>query len=734
MLKKIKLVRQLDKMDCALACLKMVAKFYEINNDFDTESYQYYTSKDGISLNSIIEIAKILNFNVVCGKITIEQLIDEALLPCILFWNKEHYIVLYKITLNRKKEKIKFYIADPDKGKLCYSYEDFMKNWICVEDEKIKLGITILLEPNEHAIIGKKNVYIGNKINNYSIKKFFHKNRKLFILLFLTILIGGVLELVFPFLTKFIVDIGIKNKDLKLIFFILLGQFCLLVGTLVNDFFRKWFILHIGYRFTIQLLSDLMRKMMKLPIRFFESKQIGDILQRLQDHEKIEKFITVYTSNLLFSIVTLISLSVVLVIFNIRIFVIYSIGSIIYVLWVSLFLNKRKLINRKMFTIKSQNQSKFHEIIRGINEIKIQNFNKIKSQEIEKIQEDLYKINIKGLKLDQYLESGNIFFNELKNILITFVSAFLVIKGELTLGMMLSIQYIIGQLNVPINQSITSLYAFQDAKLSMDRINDVFIKKEEKTKGIINEISSQSIIFSNLYFNYTLSESENVLENINIIIPHNKITAIVGTSGSGKTTLLKLLLKFYPPNSGTISVGNIDLADLDTYTWREKCGVVLQDGYIFADSIMYNIVLGQIINMDNLFTAAKIANIYDFIISLPFKFETQIGDNGINLSQGQKQRLLIARAIYKNPEYIFFDEATNALDANNEKVIVDNLNRFLEGKTSIIVAHRLSTVKNADLIIVMDKGKIVEYGTHTELLSIGNYYYQLIKNQLELGL
>lgn len=735
--KQFPIIRQLDKMDCALACLKMVAKYYNSYNEFDTENYQYYTSKDGISISSVIEIAKIINFNVVCGKITIDQLIEEALLPCILFWNKGHYVVLYKIKENKDPKKTKFYIADPSDGKVCYSYNDILKYWICTENEQNKEshhGIVLLLEPNEHTITNKSGKNKNINQNNYSIASFILKYRKSFLFLSSTILLGGVLELFFPFLTQFIVDRGIKNRDLNFIFYILLGQFCLLISTMVNDFFRRWFVLHLGSRFSIQLLSDLMRKMMKLPVRFFDSKHIGDILQRLQDHEKIERFITTHTVNFLFSLITLIVFSIVLAIYNTKIFIIYVLGSTVYIVWISLFLNKRKQINYQIFSIKSQSQSKYHEIIKGINEIKLQNFNEKKNQEIEKIQNELYQTNIRGLKLDQYLESGNVFFNETKNILITFLSAYFVINGELTLGIMLSVQYIIGQLNVPINQSITFLYAFQDARLSMNRINDVFIKKEEQTAGLCNNnISSKSITISNLYFNYTLSESNNILENINITIPQNKITAIVGTSGSGKTTLLKLLLKFYPLNSGSIKIGDTNLSDLDTYMWREKCGVVLQDGYIFSDSIKNNISLSRGIDTEKLIYATQIANIYDFITELPFKFDTQIGDNGINLSQGQKQRLLIARAIYKNPEYIFFDEATNALDAKNEKVITDNLYKFLQGKTSIIIAHRLSSVKNADLILVMNEGKIVEQGTHDELITLGNHYYQLIKNQLELG-
>jgi len=729
--KKFAVIRQLDKADCALACLRMINKFYDLPNVFDEDNYQYYLCKDGISLDSVVEIIKQNNFEVVSGKISLEKLMEEALLPCILHWDRKHFVVLYKITIFKNTNKTKFYIADPDKGRVAYNYSDFVDLWAFFSINGDNSGVVILLEPKN---INPINNVIKHKPNKYPIMPFFKRYKSLFYLTLVGILIGSCIQLIFPFLTQSIVDVGIKDNNLKYIIYILLGQFFLIVGNMLTDFFRKRLVLKIGSKFSIHLLYDLINKMMKLPIRFFDSKHIGDLLQRFLDHDKIERFITTHIANFVFSAISLIVFSVVLAIYSLKIFLIYVIGSIFYIVWTLFFLDRRKKLNYIIYAVKSENQSKYHETIKGINDIKLQNSIKKRSDELQLIQESLYNTNLKLLQLEQYIETGNVFINELKNIIITFFSAYLVLKGDFTLGIMLSVQYIIGQLNVPINQSITFIHAMQDAKFSMNRINDVFVKKTEN-KGFLRLTKEQdkSVYFNNLSFKYILSDNF-ILNNINIVIPHKKTTAIVGVSGSGKTTLIKLMLKFYDVSSGTIKIGSVNLNDIDTYWWRDSCGAVLQDGYIFSDSIANNIATNDNVEKDKLFNAVKIANIDTFIDKLPFGFETQIGDNGINLSQGQKQRLLIARAVYKNPDFIFFDEATNSLDANNEKVIVDNLSDFLVGKTAIIVAHRLSTVKNADLILVMDNGEIVEMGTHEELIVKKKQYYNLIKNQLELGL
>ncbi len=727
--KKFPLVYQLDKADCALACLRMICQYYNLDDHFDQNSYQYYTSKDGVSLDAVVEIAKLNYFKVVCGRISIDKLINEALLPCILHWDQNHFVVLYDIVCNNNKTKYK--IADPDKGRIILFHDEFLKHWSYSDSDTNNVGIVILLEPGREARPNKKKKDTSTK---YSFTPFFAKYKKLIFYIIIGTLIGGGIQLIFPFLTQSIVDIGIKNRDIKFITYILLGQLVLITGNMVNDFFRKWLVLKLGSMFSIQLLSDLVNKILVLPVRFFDSKHIGDLLQRFQDHDKVERFITTHFVNAIFAFVTLVILSLVLVIYNIKIFIIFILGSLLYITWTLMFLNKRKQLNNLLFSLRSNGQSKYHETIKGITEIKLQNYLNTSRTEMEAVQRNLYDANMKSLKLDQYLESGNIFINEFKNILITFFSAYFVINGEFTLGIMLSIQYIVGQLNVPINQFITFISGLQDAKLSLNRMNDVFVKKEENKGSIKLSLNSHDkIIIENLNFKYIYSDNE-VLNNIDISIPQGQVTAIVGESGSGKTTLIKLLLKLYEPTSGKIKIGSTNLNDIDTFWWRDSCGTVLQDGYIFSDSIKKNIIMDNRYDEALLEQAAHISNINTFINELPFRFDTIIGDSGINLSHGQKQRILIARAVYKNPDYLFFDEATNSLDAISEKVIVNNLEKFLKHKTAFIVAHRLSTVRNADLIIVMNHGQIVEKGTHESLITSKGYYYELIKNQLELGL
>lgn len=728
-IKKFPLIRQFDKADCALACLRMLCKYYHFADCFDDNNYQYYISKDGVALDAVVEIARLQHFDVACGKISIEQLAEEALLPCILFWDKNHFVVLYDIKTQRGKKVFK--IADPDKGKMKYSLQEFKKHWCKNDDENNKIGIAILLEPNTQSLPNILPIISHEKV---SLIPVLGQYKKMLAYIVIGICIGALIQLVFPFLTQSIVDVGIKDRNLDFIFVILLGQMLLITGNMFNDFLRKCFVLRLGSCFSIKLLTDLVGKLLKLPVRFFDSKHIGDFLQRLQDHDKVERFITTHFVNFLFSVITLLVLSVVLIIYSKKIFLIFFVGSVLYILWTFIFISKRKRLNYTLFSIKARNQSKYHEIIKGISEIKLQNSMQSNQKEIEEIQKDIYEVNSKALRIDQYLETGNIFINELKNIIITFFSAYLVIKNDFTLGAMLSIQYIIGQLNVPICQFITFINGFQDAKLSLDRMNNIFIKKDEDKGSVrLENIVGQHIVIKNLNFKYLLSGND-VLKNINLRLSIGQVIAIVGASGSGKTTLVKLLLKLYEPTEGIIKIGNTDLHDIETSSWRNNCGAVLQDGYIFSNSIKNNIIMSVPYDEPRFLEAARISNIEPFVDDLTYRYDTMIGDNGINLSQGQKQRILIARAIYKSPEILFFDEATNALDANNEKIIVENLHTFLNGKTAFIVAHRLSTVKDADIILVLDYGRIVEQGTHDALVKTKGYYYQLIKNQLELGM
>jgi len=555
--------------------------------------------------------------------------------------------------------------------------------------------------------------------------------------LLLGVLIGAGIQMAFPILTQWIVDKGIEGGDISFILMVLIGQVALITGNMFNDFFRKVLVLKLGSRFSISLLTDLVTKMLRLPVRFFDSKPMGDFIQRLQDHDKVERFVTVYFVNCVFSLITLLVLGIVLMTYNGYIFLVFVLGSILYIIWTYLFVNKRKTLNYELFAVKAKNQGKYYEILKGITEIKLQNLEQRNRDDIENIQKDLYHTNVKALKIDQYLDVGNVFINELKNIVITVVAATAVIHGQLTLGMMLAVQYIIGQLNSPVEQLMSFFYSVQDVKISLERINEIHRMDDENGKqGLETAVKEENegIDLENVNFKYDPHALKTIIDDVSLTIPKGKVTAIVGASGSGKTTLIKLMLGYYPVLGGQITIGGTDVNALNKKWWRRQCGVVMQDGVIFSESIARNIAVddGEI-DKERLQKAAEIACIHDYAMGLPLKYNTKIGRDGVGLSQGQKQRILIARAVYKNPDYIFLDEATNSLDANNERMIVEHLDEFYKGKTVVIVAHRLSTVKNADQIVVLDKGKVVEIGNHEALTAKRGAYYNLVKNQLELG-
>ncbi|HPX77068.1 MAG TPA: ATP-binding cassette domain-containing protein, partial [Bacteroidales bacterium] len=562
-------------------------------------------------------------------------------------------------------------------------------------------------------------------------------HKKLIGQLILSLIFGSLIQLIFPFLTQSIVDFGIANNNLSFITLVLIAQMVLFVSRMSVDFIRSWIMLHISTRINISLISDFLIKLMKLPIGFFDTKMTGDLLQRIGDHDRIESFLTGQSLATLFSFVNLIIFGIVLVYYSFTIFLVFLIGSALYIGWIYLFMKKRRELDHKRFREASAEQSNKIQLIQAMQEIKLQNAEKQMRWEWERIQVRLFKVSIKGLALSQYQSLGTVFINESKNLIITFLSAYFVVKGNLTLGMMLAIQYIIGQLNSPVSQIIGFVQSWQDAKISMERLGEIHNKEDEENPNEqkINILpTDKSLKIENIEFQYTPPHSEIVLKDVSLLIPENKVTAIVGTSGSGKTTLVKLLLGFYNHYKGNILLGDNQLKNYSQAWWRSQVGAVMQDGFIFNDTIARNIAVGQE-NIDKLrlVEAVKTANIQEFIENLPLGYNTKIGSEGTGLSQGQKQRILIARAVYKNPQYLFFDEATNSLDANNEKIIMDNLNRFFKGRTVVIVAHRLSTVKNADQIVVIEKGEIVEVGTHEHLTNLRGVYFELVKNQLELG-
>jgi len=766
--------QQADSMDCGPTCLRMIAKYYGKNVSLQSLRDKTQIGKEGVNLLGISEAAETMGFRSMAVKLTAAQLTTQALLPAIIHWGQNHFVVLYKIKGN------KFFIADPGRDLLQYSKNDFMSFWISDKEKGEAEGVALLLEPapaffsqepDEDAQAEKPNLAFKN------IFRYLTPHKKLLFQLVLGLGIGSILQLILPFLTQSIVDTGVNTGNIHFVFIVLIGQVALLAGRLSIEFIRSWILLHISTRINLSILTDFLVKLMRLPVAFFDSKKTGDILQRMNDHQRIETFLTGSSLNVLFSLVNLAIFSVVLAMFNIPIFITFLISSILYAGWVIIFLRKRKQLDYKKFAVAAKEQSLTIQLVQGMQEIKLNGVEKSMRWSWEKLQAKLFKLNMKSLTLNQWQQAGAFFINEGKNIFITFLSAKAVIDGQMTLGTMLAVQYIIGQLNSPIEQMINFAQSWQNARISLDRLNEIHKLDDEEPveknllrvlppafarqliggktatnpamlssvndglKILPNEFNTNpeyndvaAIYFKNVSFTYAGAGNEPVLSDFNLRIPKGKTTAIVGVSGSGKTTLLKLLLKFYEPQKGEISLGNTSLATISHQAWRSHCGVVMQESFIFSDTIARNIAVGQEqIDMERLAYAVELAQAREFIESLPLGFNTRIGAEGNGISMGQKQRILIARAVYRDPDFILFDEATNSLDANNESTIIRNLEKFCAGRTVVVVAHRLSTVKKADQIVVMNKGRIIERGTHPELISLKGEYYSLVKDQLELG-
>jgi len=721
---------QLDAMDCGPTSLRMIAKHYGRNYSLQSLREKMFITREGVSMQGIADAAESIGFHTLGGKVSFKMLKENAPLPCILHWNQNHFIVLFNV------KKDKYYVSDPASTNMVISEDEFKQCWISTKTDGQDMGFVLLLEPGPDF----NNIEDEKETHSLGLSFFFRyitPYKKQLIQLFIGIIAVSLLQLITPFLTQSMVDMGIRDSNLSFITIILIAQLIIFFAGFSINIIRDWILLHVNTRILISLISSFLVKLMRLPIRFFDTKMIGDIMQRIGDHERIKSFMTGTSISTLFSFFNFITFSFVLGYFNLTILGLFLLGNGLYVAWVLAFMKYRRALDAKRFIQSSNEQSTLLQLITGMQEIKLNNCETEKRWQWERIQVKLFKINVKSLAIEQYQQLGSAFFSQTTNILILFLAAKTVVSGNMTLGMMMSLIYIIGQLMSPIEQFVSFTRSFQDARISLERLNEIHQNKDEaqisETKQTVLP-SSGTINVENLSFSYGGADRDYVLDNICLKIPEKKITAIVGSSGSGKTTLIKLILGFYEPNKGSIKIGHTPLQNINPQVWRSHAGSVMQDGFIFSDTIARNIALGiDTIDKQRLMHAVTVANIRDFIDSLPLGYNTRIGMEGCGLSQGQRQRILIARAVYKNPEYIFLDEATNALDAKNEKEIMRYLNEFYIGKTVVIIAHRLSTVKNADNIIVLDNGKIAEEGTHKELTAKQGIYYQLVKDQLELG-
>lgn len=721
-------VRQYDAMDCGPACISMIAQWHGKRISLETIRKRAWITREGVSFLGLKSAAGTMGFKAAGVRLPFSRLAAEAPLPCIVHWQQNHFIVVNRISDRH------VWVSDPAIGRIRLTRDEFLKGWASGESSSEPSGMAMLLEPGPG--FEKLENDPPPKGGFEFLLPYLKPYRKQILILIAGLIAGSAIQLLFPFLTQAIIDRGIADSDIRFIYLILAGQMALIMGRMAVEFSRGWLLLHLGTKLNIRIVSEFLARLMDLPIAYFDTKLNGDILQRIDDNTRIENYLTSSSLAILFSLFNFVVFGVVLAIYSLPVLLVFVAGTALYILYVTLFMPSRERLDNIRFMQMAEAGNKMINIVNGMQEIKLAGNEAANRREWETHQKDIYRTRIKGLRILQFQTAGGTLIHESANIIITVISATLVINGSMTLGMMLAVQFITGQLNGPVSQIVNFMRATQDTRISLERLAEVHAMETERQQNEATAImpNEVNITVRNLSFRYEGPGSPWVIKDLDLVIPAGKITAVVGESGSGKTTLLKLLMGFYKPSDGTIMINGHKLEEISIDSLRSSTGVVMQEGYIFPDTILGNIAPGtDQPDMERVALAVRVASLGPLMQTLPAGLKTRVGQGGHGLSQGQKQRILIARVVYKQPSLLLLDEATSSLDASNERMIVENLAGFYAGRTVVIVAHRLSTVRHADMIVVLDSGTVSESGTHEELTARRGIYYKLIRDQLEMG-